>query len=131
MKITGEMRMPGDKSISHRAFMLGALAQGATLVRGALDSLDIQSTVHALRSLGASMEKKDRDWCITGGGLREPEAVIDAGNSGTTARLLSGICAGVAGLTVMTGDSSLIKRPMARVIRPLEGMGASFLARQG
>lgn len=131
MKITGEMRVPGDKSISHRAFMLGALAQGATLVRGALDSLDIQSTVHALRSLGASMEKKDRDWCITGGGLREPEAVIDAGNSGTTARLLSGICAGVAGLTVMTGDSSLIKRPMARVIRPLEGMGASFLARQG
>lgn len=131
MKITGEMRVPGDKSISHRAFMLGALAQGSTLVRGALESLDVQSTIRALTVLGARIERKGDAWHVTGGGLHEPEGVIDAGNSGTTARLLSGICAGLNGVAVMTGDSSLIKRPMARVIRPLEGMGASFLARQG
>ncbi len=131
MHITGEMRVPGDKSISHRAFMFGALAQGTTLVRGALESLDVQSTIRALTALGARIEKTGHDWHVTGSGLHEPEVVIDAGNSGTTARLLSGICASTPGITVMTGDSSLIKRPMARVIRPLEGMGASFLARQG
>lgn len=131
MKITGEMRVPGDKSISHRAFMLGALAQGTTIVRGALESLDVQSTIRALAAMGARIEKKGDGWRVAGGGLHEPEGVIDAGNSGTTARILSGICAGTAGVTVMTGDSSLVKRPMARVIRPLEDMGASFLARQG
>ncbi len=131
MRITGEIRVPGDKSISHRAFMLGALAHGTTLVRGALESLDVLSTIKALTAMGARIEKKGDEWHVTGGGLHEPESVIDAGNSGTTARLLSGICASIPGVTVMTGDSSLIKRPMARVIRPLTGMGASFLARQG
>ena len=130
MRITGEIRVPGDKSISHRAFMLGALAQGATVVRGALESLDVRSTRRALETLGARIEKAGDAWRVTGGSLCEPAAVIDAGNSGTTARLLSGICAGIEGVTVMTGDHSLVMRPMARVIQPLQKMGASFLARR-
>lgn len=129
MTIKGELRVPGDKSISHRAFMLGALASGTTTVRRALESKDVQSTREALQALGAGIEKTVDTWQITGGTLTEPAGVIDAGNSGTTARLLSGICAGISGVTTMTGDSSLVKRPMARVIRPLEKMGATFLAR--
>ncbi|NLW68289.1 MAG: 3-phosphoshikimate 1-carboxyvinyltransferase, partial [Bacteriovoracaceae bacterium] len=84
MRITGEIRVPGDKSISHRAFMLGALAQGATVVRGALESLDVRSTRRALETLGARIEKAGDAWRVTGGSLCEPAAVIDAGNSGTT-----------------------------------------------
>jgi 3-phosphoshikimate 1-carboxyvinyltransferase len=131
MKITGELHLPGDKSISHRAFMLGALAQGTTLVRGALESLDVQSTRTALQALGARIEKEGDAWRVAGDCLREPLSVIDAGNSGTTARLLSGVCAGIPGVTVLTGDSSLVRRPMARVIEPLRKMGAAFLAREG
>ena len=104
--------------------MLGALAQGATVVRGALESLDVRSTRRALETLGARIEKAGDAWRVIGGGLCEPAAVIDAGNSGTTARLLSGICAGIEGVTVMTGDHSLVMRPMARVIQPLQKMGA-------
>jgi 3-phosphoshikimate 1-carboxyvinyltransferase len=131
MTIHGELRVPGDKSISHRAFMLGALASGTTTVRWALESKDVQSTREALKALGAGIEKIGDAWHVTGGTLTEPAGVIDAGNSGTTARLLSGICAGISGVTTMTGDSSLVKRPMARIIRPLEKMGATFLARNG
>lgn len=131
MKITGERKVPGDKSISHRAFMLGALAEGTTIVRGALESLDVQSTISALQSLGARIEKQGGLWRVIGGDLREPERVIDAGNSGTTARLLSGILAGLDGVAAMTGDSSLVRRPMGRVIEPLKKMGADFLARKG
>jgi len=129
MTIHGELRVPGDKSISHRSFMLGALASGVTTVRRALESKDVQSTREALKALGARIEKTGDTWRVTGGILTEPAGVIDAGNSGTTARLLSGICAGINGVTTMTGDSSLVKRPMARVIRPLEKMGAAILAR--
>jgi 3-phosphoshikimate 1-carboxyvinyltransferase len=131
MKITGEFMLPGDKSISHRAFMLGALAQGATIVRGALESLDVQSTRTALKALGARIEREGDAWRVAGGLLREPSSVIDAGNSGTTARLLSGLCAGIPGVTILTGDRSLVRRPMARVIEPLRKMGATFLAREG
>lgn len=131
MIINGELRVPGDKSISHRAFMLGALASGTTTVRWALESKDVQSTREALKALGTKIEKTGDTWHVTGVTLTEPAGVIDAGNSGTTARLLSGLCAGIDGVTTMTGDSSLVKRPMARVIRPLEKMGATFLARSG
>ncbi|HQI02403.1 MAG TPA: 3-phosphoshikimate 1-carboxyvinyltransferase [Deltaproteobacteria bacterium] len=130
MKITGELRLPGDKSISHRAFMLGALARGTTIVHGSLESKDVQSTRQALQILGADIGKHGDVWTVAGGNLREPASVIDAGNSGTTARLISGICAGIDGVAVMTGDGSLVNRPMARVMRPLEMMGASFLARK-
>lgn len=131
MKITGEMRLPGDKSISHRAFMLGSLAKGCTTIHRALESKDVQSTREALQALGSRIEKCGDVWSVEGGNLREPLSVIDAGNSGTTARLISGICSGIEGVTVMTGDSSLANRPMARVMRPLEKMGAAFLARNG
>lgn len=129
MKILGELRLPGDKSISHRAFMFGALARGTTTIHRPLESKDVLSTREALRALGSRIEKQGDVWSVTGGNLKEPSSVIDAGNSGTTARLISGICAGLDGVTVMTGDSSLVNRPMARVMRPLEKMGASFLAR--
>jgi 3-phosphoshikimate 1-carboxyvinyltransferase len=131
MKFHGEITPPGDKSISHRAFMLGALATGTTVIRGALESMDIRSTREALQALGVAIKKDRYTWLITGGTLQEPVTVIDAGNSGTTARLLSGILASLAGVSVVTGDASLVNRPMARVLNPLECMGAHFMARQG
>ncbi|HNY66164.1 MAG TPA: 3-phosphoshikimate 1-carboxyvinyltransferase [Deltaproteobacteria bacterium] len=130
MNIRGELRVPGDKSISHRAFMLGSLARGSTTVSGALGSKDVASTRRVLEALGARIEEKGGTWLVTGGDLREPSTVLDAGNSGTTARLVSGICAAIEGVSVMTGDSSLVTRPMGRVMRPLGKMGAQFLARQ-
>jgi 3-phosphoshikimate 1-carboxyvinyltransferase len=131
MAIHGEITPPSDKSISHRSFMLGALAEGTSTVRNALESDDIRSTIGALRALGAEI-RRDRDlYVIEGARLREPLQVIDAGNSGTTARLMSGILAGLDGIAAMTGDGSLVKRPMARVIKPLELMGARFMARKG
>ena len=131
MPVHGELWVPGDKSISHRAFMLGALAAGTTAVHRALDSHDVASTRRVLEALGARIDKKTDAWLISGGGLREPQSVLDAGNSGTTARLMSGILSGIEGVSVMTGDSSLVRRPMARVMQPLEKMGARFMARQG
>ena len=131
MKFHGEITPPGDKSISHRAFMLGALATGTTVIRGALESMDIRSTREALQALGVAIKKDRYTWLITGGTLQEPVTVIDAGNSGTTARLLSGILASLDGVSVVTGDASLVNRPMARVLNPLECMGAHFMARQG
>ena len=131
MKFHGEITPPGDKSISHRAFMLGALATGTTVIRGALESMDIRSTREALQALGVAIKKDRYAWLITGGTLQEPVTVIDAGNSGTTARLLSGILASLEGVSVVTGDASLVNRPMARVLNPLECMGAHFMARQG
>jgi 3-phosphoshikimate 1-carboxyvinyltransferase len=130
MRIRAELRVPGDKSISHRAFMLGALARGTTTVSSALESHDVASTRGVLQALGASIEKRGDNWVVKGGGLQEPSSVLDAGNSGTTARLMSGILAGIEGVSTMTGDSSLVKRPMARVMRPLEMMGARFMARK-
>jgi 3-phosphoshikimate 1-carboxyvinyltransferase len=91
--------------------MLGALAEGTSTVRNALESDDIRSTIGALRALGAEI-RRDRDlYVIEGARLREPLQVIDAGNSGTTARLMSGILAGLDGIAAMTGDGSLVKRP--------------------
>jgi 3-phosphoshikimate 1-carboxyvinyltransferase len=130
MNIRGELRVPGDKSISHRAFMLGALARGTTAVSCALGSKDVASTRGVLQALGARIEQRGDIWLVTGGSLGEPLSVLDAGNSGTTARLMSGICAGIEGVSAMTGDSSLVGRPMGRVLRPLEKMGAQFLARK-
>ncbi len=131
MIIQGEINAPGDKSISHRAFMLASLARGTSTIRGALDSQDVRSTRTALIALGASITPQGDLWVVEGGALTEPQQVLDAGNSGTTARLLSGILAGIPGMAILTGDSSLIRRPMTRVIEPLSAMGASFLARSG
>lgn len=131
MKINGEITPPGDKSISHRSFMFSSLAQGTTRIHDVLESKDVQSTREAMQSLGADIRNVDNIWEVTGGDLKEPAKVIDAGNSGTTARLISGICAGINGVTTITGDSSLVCRPMGRIIKPLEKMGAQFLAREG
>jgi 3-phosphoshikimate 1-carboxyvinyltransferase len=131
MAIHGEITPPSDKSISHRAFMLGALANGTTIVRNSLDSEDIKSTRSALRALGVDIQKDGEIYRVKGSRIKEPIQVIDAGNSGTTARLICGILAGLDGIVTLTGDSSLVQRPMARVIKPLELMGARFMARKG
>ena len=118
--------VPGDKSISHRALILGALAEGRTEISGLLESEDILCTARALQALGAGVEKRDGDWIVTGaglGGLIEPAAPLDFGNSGTGARLMMGIVAGHPLRAVFTGDESLKKRPMGRVLDPLKQMG--------
>lgn len=126
-QVTGELRVPGDKSISHRSLIFGALAPGRTRVRGVLMSADVQSTAGVLRALGVSVPALGADIQFDGvgpRGLRSPAADLDCGNSGTSARLLAGVVAG-SGLTArFVGDASLSTRPMRRVQRPLEAMGA-------
>ena len=134
--LKGRVRAPGDKSVSHRALMFGALALGETTVRGLLEGEDVLCTAAALRALGAEVvhEPGDGIWRVRGfgvGGGREPADVLDLGNSGTAARLLSGILASQPFTSFMTGDASLRGRPMQRVIEPLSRMGARFEARDG
>ncbi|MEA2815970.1 MAG: 3-phosphoshikimate 1-carboxyvinyltransferase [Rhodospirillaceae bacterium] len=138
--LKGRVRAPGDKSVSHRALMFGALALGETTVRGLLEGEDVLCTAAALRALGAEVvhepgsEPGQGIWRIRGfgvGGGREPADVLDLGNSGTAARLLSGILASQPFTSFMTGDASLRGRPMQRVIEPLSRMGARFEARDG
>ena len=133
--LKGACAVPGDKSISHRALMLGALAVGETRVRGLLESADVAATAAALRALGAAVEPAgDGSWRVHGvgvGGLAEPEDALDLGNAGTAARLLAGLCASHPFTTFMTGDRSLRRRPMGRVVEPLERMGARFVSRTG
>ena len=125
--LRGEAAIPGDKSISHRALILGALASGTTRIRGLLESDDVMATARAVAALGATVERGGDEWLVTGAKWTSPAEPIDCGNSGTTARLLLGACAGIPGLTVtLTGDPSLSKRPMRRVTAPLERMGARF-----
>jgi 3-phosphoshikimate 1-carboxyvinyltransferase len=124
----GQANIPGDKSCSHRALMLGALAHGTTHIKGLLESHDVLATAQAVVALGATVEQLGPgEWKVTGAKWTSPPEPIDCGNSGTSARLLLGACAGVPGLTVtLTGDASLSKRPMRRVVTPLERMGARF-----
>jgi 3-phosphoshikimate 1-carboxyvinyltransferase len=142
--LKGRVRAPGDKSVSHRALMFGALALGETTVQGLLEGEDVLCTAAALRALGAEVvhepghqsgpESGGGTWRIRGfgvGGGREPADVLDLGNSGTAARLLSGILASQPFTSFMTGDASLRGRPMQRVIEPLSRMGARFEARDG
>ena len=133
--LKGTCAVPGDKSISHRALMLGALAVGETRVHGLLEGEDVVATAAALRALGAAIERvDDGSWRVHGvgvGGMAEPDAALDLGNSGTAVRLLAGICASHGFTTFMTGDRSLRRRPMGRIIEPLEQMGAQFVARSG
>ena len=133
--LRGRARVPGDKSISHRALMLGALAVGRTEIQGLLEGEDVLATAAALRLMGADIVREaDGHWRVDGvgvGGLAEPEDVIDLGNSGTSARLLLGILATHPFTAFVTGDASLRRRPMRRVIDPLSRFGAQFLAREG
>lgn len=132
-RIRGRIRLPGDKSISHRYAMLAALAEGPTRIRNYSTGADCASTLGALRSLGIAVECAG-DVVIHGrglGGLRAPARDLDCGNSGSTMRMLSGILAAQPFSTRLTGDESLSRRPMARIIAPLEAMGASIAAREG
>jgi len=133
--LRGRVRVPGDKSISHRALMFGALAVGTTRVEGLLEGEDVLRTAAAMRALGAEVERTGPGaWRVAGrgvGGLAEPAEVLDMGNSGTAARLLAGLLAGHPLFAVMTGDASLRKRPMRRVTEPLAATGAQFWSREG
>ena len=131
--ISGTVRVPGDKSISHRALLLGAMAHGVTEIRGLLRSEDCLATLGALRALGVEIvEGAGGAVCVNGHGpegLREPETVLDLGNSGTTLRLLAGLLAGRPFFSLLTGDASLCRRPMRRIVDPLRAMGATLLGR--
>jgi len=133
--LSGRLAVPGDKSISHRALMFGALAVGTTEITGLLEGEDVLRTAAAMRALGATVERLGNGaWRVAGrgvGGLAEPAEVLDMGNSGTAARLLCGLLAGHPIFAVMTGDASLRRRPMLRVTEPLSASGASFWTRQG
>ena len=132
--LTGHIDAPGDKSISHRALILGASAVGETTVSGLLEAEDVLATADALRALGAVIVGDGGQWRIRGrgvGGLAEPDRLLDMGNSGTGVRLLMGLVASHPFTTFFTGDRSLRSRPMARVIEPLVLMGAAFWSRSG
>lgn len=131
--VSGAVRVPGDKSISHRALLLGAMAHGTTEIRGLLQGDDCRATMTALRALGVEiLESPDGTLCVHGRGpeaWREPESILDAGNSGTTLRLLAGLLAGRPFYSLLTGDASLRRRPMRRIVDPLRAMGATVLGR--
>jgi len=132
-RLSGTVEVPGDKSISHRAALFGAIASGRTEVTGYLEAEDSLNTLKAVRALGALVTRKGPGHYLVDGagllGLREPEQVIDCGNSGTTARLLMGVLAGQPFWTFLTGDDSLRRRPMRRVAEPLTRMGATVVGR--
>ncbi len=133
-RLSGTIEVPGDKSVSHRAALLGAIANGRTEITGYLEGEDCLNTLRAVEKLGVLVTRKGPGHYLVDGvgllGLREPEDVLDCGNSGTGARLLLGLLAGQPFWTFLTGDASLRRRPMKRVAEPLAAMGATFVGRQ-
>ena len=132
--LSGEAHVPGDKSISHRSLILGAMAVGETRVTGLLEGQDVLDTAKAMRAFGAEVEKRGDTWHVNGvgvGGFAEPGQVIDCGNSGTGVRLIMGAMATTPITATFTGDASLNKRPMARVTDPLALFGAQAVGREG
>jgi 3-phosphoshikimate 1-carboxyvinyltransferase len=131
--LVGQVTAPGDKSISHRALILGALAHGVTEIEGLLEGEDVRRTAAAMAAFGAHVERQGEGrWRVTGrGGFAEPGDVIDCGNAGTGVRLIMGAAAGFDLSAGFTGDASLRGRPMNRVLTPLGQMGARWLAREG
>ncbi|MFL5298245.1 MAG: 3-phosphoshikimate 1-carboxyvinyltransferase [Phenylobacterium sp.] len=131
--LRGTVRAPGDKSISHRALILGALAHGLSEVEGLLEGEDVKATARAMAAFGAAVERVgEGSWRVEGrGGLREPLDIIDCGNAGTGVRLIMGAAAGFPLAASFTGDASLRARPMNRVLKPLGQMGATWLCREG
>ncbi len=129
MRVDGTIRVPGDKSISHRALIFAALGDGPSRVTRILDSADVRSTAGVLRAMGVAIPALSDDLTIEGVGLRgltAPTDDLDCGNSGTTARLVAGVVAGQSFSARFVGDASLSRRPMGRIARPLSSMGASF-----
>jgi len=131
--LTGRLSAPGDKSISHRALLIAARADGRSRIRGLSNGQDVRHTLEAVVALGAGAERSGGDLYVDGGAARlhEPEALIDVGNSGTGIRLLAGFVSAIDGLSVLQGDSSIAGRPMDRIAVPLRLMGAQVDGRQG
>src|SRR5437879_7635542 len=131
--LTGSVRLPGDKSISHRYAMLGAIAEGTTKLENFSTGADCASTLGCLRALGVKWQRSNGAVVIEGRGatLQAPSGALDCGNSGSTIRMLSGILAGQEFISELTGDESLSRRPMARIIKPLEAMGAKIESQEG
>ncbi|MBE7636116.1 3-phosphoshikimate 1-carboxyvinyltransferase [Sneathiella sp. P13V-1] len=133
--LSGDVHVPGDKSMSHRSLILGGLAIGTTEVEGLLEGEDVLCTAEAMRQMGATIVRQDDGtWQVTGvgvGGLSEPDGVLEMGNSGTAARLLMGLVASAPFNSFFAGDASLHKRPMKRVATPLSKMGATITSRSG
>jgi len=134
-KLVGRIRVPGDKSMSHRVIMLGSIAEGTTDVTGFLEGEDALATLGAFRDMGVAISDPESGRLTIEGvgldGLQAPQDIIDVGNSGTSIRLMAGLLAGQAFSSVLTGDQSLLRRPMARVITPLSQMGALMSSREG
>lgn len=136
LKVSGTISIPGDKSISHRALMLGAIAQGETVIEGLLLGEDPRSTAACFRAMGAEISELNSQRVVVKGvglgNLQEPTDILDAGNSGTTMRLMLGLLAShPQRMFTVTGDNSLRSRPMSRVVKPLEQMGAKIWGRKG
>lgn len=132
--LRGQLRVPGDKSISHRALLLAARAEGRSRISGLSTGSDVMHTLEAVRAFGAVITAGPAAELLVDGGsarMSEPGAVIDVGNSGTAIRLLAGWAAGLDGLTVLEGDASIARRPMDRIAEPLRAMGARIDGRQG
>ena len=138
LRLRGEPRLPGDKSISHRALLLAALAEGESQITGAGDGRDVAATAAIVAALGASVERFHEDGLNVdylvaspgAAGLHEPDGVLDCGNSGTSLRLSSGVLASLPFFSILDGDASLRSRPVARIIEPLRLMGAALYARR-
>lgn len=134
ISLRGEITVPGDKSISHRAIMFGSIAKGTTEITGFLNSADCHSTIGCFKQMGIHITEKDNTVLVEGNGMRglsAPSAVLDAGNSGTTTRLISGILAAQSFSTTITGDTTIQKRPMKRIMEPLSLMGADITSLNG
>ncbi len=130
--LRGSISLPGDKSISHRAVILGAIAQGRTVIKGLLESEDVLSTVNAFRNMGVKIDHDKTDGMVIEGvglfGLKDPKRPLDMGNSGTAMRLMAGVLVGQSFPSMLVGDGSLSRRPMARVVEPLLALGADISA---
>ena len=133
-KLNGTLAIPGDKSISHRAVMFGSLAEGTTRITNFLEGADCLSTISCFRKMGINIENNNGEILVRGKGLHgltAPDNVLDVGNSGTTTRLISGILAGQDFISELTGDASIRKRPMKRIMTPLSQMGADIISLNG
>ena len=131
MQVQGTLQLPGDKSISHRAIMLSAIADGVSFVRNLNDGADLQSTVSILRDCGALIEQNEDEIIINGKELYSPSKELDCGNSGTTTRLIAGLLSSQKLSFTLIGDESLSKRPMNRIITPLTAMGCKISSNNG
>ncbi|MGB5601902.1 MAG: 3-phosphoshikimate 1-carboxyvinyltransferase, partial [Gammaproteobacteria bacterium] len=134
-KLSGDIRVPGDKSISHRSIMFGSIAEGTSTISGFLEGEDSLNTLRAFRAMGVHIEGPDNGRVIIHGvgmhGLNNPEQALDLGNSGTSMRLLAGLLSGQTFDVELTGDASLSKRPMERVTQPLQMLGAKVVTAEG